>query len=747
MLNVQNSIELRTKFVYIIFFLALSLQFISTVKGQDVIFSNSITGENPNTNNPFTAGQQFNLNIVVSGIGRGMGINGSNANDRYSAKGWNSSALNENDYFTFTLTPNSGYRIDFISFVYTGQTSGTGPTSFAFRSSLDDFSSDFGSPASTGGIIDLSNSIFQNIKIAIEFRLYAWSASSAAGTFSVNNFTFSGNVVSMGCSVPEPAGTITGPTVVTPGQKGVVYSVNQINNANGYEWSLPGDAIIASGNNTNSITVDFGNLSGAIRVWGTNSCGDGSHSPPLEVIVTNAKIYYHDFGTTNITSHPYLDPPVILESHLSNLGWSNSKGTWTSYSGSSGQAIAMKNSSGTPIISLNISIDQGYELEITDFDFWMQRSVQGAQNWTLEINGNDAGNGTIPTTGTFIGKTSVANTISDLTGTVSIGLLLSGASGSGTFRLDDFTLYGNITCTTPIADSPSDVVACKEYVLPALNVGNYYTAPGGSGSSLFEGDTIKTSQLIYVYATTGTGQNCSDENSFSITILPLNHIEVSIMANKEMPVCKGTNVAFVATPLNEGTSPIFQWKVNGNNVGLNRDTFSYIPEDNNTVSCELISSEICTEGNPAISNFIVQVYKINTRITPFSTENICPQLSADYGFNPDNNGPYNPGTTQLNFNISRENSNSAWSFYYTVSGGIVNSSYSPFYPSTGTVGLDGETDEFNMILYINNTPGSEQIIELEISNVTDTDHGCVIRNTSYTSNITINEMPVVGSFY
>ena len=113
-------------------FVILSLAPFGKSWGQS-IFTNPITGTNPNTSNPYTTGQTFDANITVSGIGRGTGISGSNANDRYNASGWSTGALDANDYFYFTLTPNSGKKINFLSFVYTGQASGTGPITFAFR--------------------------------------------------------------------------------------------------------------------------------------------------------------------------------------------------------------------------------------------------------------------------------------------------------------------------------------------------------------------------------------------------------------------------------------------------------------------------------------------------------------------------------------------------------------------------------------------------------------------------------------
>lgn len=174
----------------------------SVVSGQS-IWTNPITGTNPNTSNPYTTGQTVSANITVSGIGRGTGITGTSANDRYNANDWNSASLNANDYFTFTLTPAANYEIDFVSFVYNGQASGSGPTSFAVRSSVDGFASNIGT-ASSSGTISLSAAAYQNRTTAIEFRIYAWGASQSTGTFSVNDFTFNGAISAVPTSCTAP---------------------------------------------------------------------------------------------------------------------------------------------------------------------------------------------------------------------------------------------------------------------------------------------------------------------------------------------------------------------------------------------------------------------------------------------------------------------------------------------------------------------------------------------------------------
>jgi len=87
--------------------------------------------------------------------------------------------------------------------------------------------------------------------------------------------------------LPGSAGSITGNSSVCEGDAAIVYSVSPISDATGYEWTVPGGAIIVAGANTDSITVDFPatSSSGNITVFGTNFCGNGQVSPDFAVIV------------------------------------------------------------------------------------------------------------------------------------------------------------------------------------------------------------------------------------------------------------------------------------------------------------------------------------------------------------------------------------------------------------------------------------------------------------------------------
>jgi hypothetical protein len=92
-------------------------------------------------------------------------------------------------------------------------------------------------------------------------------------------------------------------------------------------------------------------------------------------------------------------------------------------------------------------------------------------------------------------------------------------------------------------------------------------------------------------------------------------VSVSITSSAN-PVCTGTSVTFTATPVNGGTSPSYQWKVNGTNAGTNSPVYSYVPLNNDIVTCVLTSNAPCVTGNPATSNTVTMV--------------VTPQLAANF---------------------------------------------------------------------------------------------------------------------
>jgi PKD repeat protein len=70
-------------------------------------------------------------------------------------------------------------------------------------------------------------------------------------------------------------------------------------------------------------------------------------------------------------------------------------------------------------------------------------------------------------------------------------------------------------------------------------------------------------------------------------------------------ICAGTSVTFTATPTNGGTSPSYQWQVNGSNVGTNSPTYTTTGLTNGQVVTVIMTSNLAgVTGSPATSNAI-----------------------------------------------------------------------------------------------------------------------------------------------
>ncbi len=97
---------------------------------------------------------------------------------------------------------------------------------------------------------------------------------------------------------------------------------------------------------------------------------------------------------------------------------------------------------------------------------------------------------------------------------------------TGVLMENCYTQYPfNITINkSPNINDIQDQVTCDSYTLPTITGSNlsgnqaYYTETNGGGTKYLAGETINSSTILFIYDETGTTPNCSDEESFSITI-------------------------------------------------------------------------------------------------------------------------------------------------------------------------------------------------------------------------------------
>ncbi|MBU2940224.1 T9SS type B sorting domain-containing protein, partial [Lacinutrix sp. C3R15] len=137
---------------------------------------------------------------------------------------------------------------------------------------------------------------------------------------------------------------------------------------------------------------------------------------------------------------------------------------------------------------------------------------------------------------------------------------------------------------TPPVDTLSNETVCTSYTLPTLTNGNYFTATNGAGTQLNAGDTITTTQTIYIYNEVGTAPNtCSNESSFTITIYPatdftLTDANISIVDNTITVNMTDTSINYLYAIDTSAwqTNPIFTDVANG-------DHLLYVQDENGCV--------------------------------------------------------------------------------------------------------------------------------------------------------------------
>ncbi len=122
-----------------------------------------------------------------------------------------------------------------------------------------------------------------------------------------------------------------------------------------------------------------------------------------------------------------------------------------------------------------------------------------------------------------------------------------------------------------------------------------------SSSSLTDGAIITCELFSSLSCASPTVANSND---IEIQVSALAQPAISINADVTQ-ICAGETINFTASAVNTGTSPTYQWTVDGMNVGGN--TSSYITnslQDGAVVACVLTSSETCASPSTANSNSI-----------------------------------------------------------------------------------------------------------------------------------------------
>ncbi|MEZ5173086.1 MAG: FG-GAP-like repeat-containing protein [Bacteroidia bacterium] len=139
------------------------------------------------------------------------------------------------------------------------------------------------------------------------------------------------------------------------------------------------------------------------------------------------------------------------------------------------------------------------------------------------------------------------------------------------------------------------------------NVGS--NNPVYSSSSWFNGDVIT---CIITSSDDCNAGSTATSNSVTITVSPNLSPSVSITASATN-ICSSQTVSFTASPVNGGTAPVYEWRINNTPVGNNLQTFSWNNwNSGDIVTCRLTSNVACGAATVTSNSIAMNVTPAQT---------------------------------------------------------------------------------------------------------------------------------------
>lgn len=153
----------------------------------------------------------------------------------------------------------------------------------------------------------------------------------------------------------------------------------------------------------------------------------------------------------------------------------------------------------------------------------------------------------------------------------------------------------------------------------------------GSGSSTFTNNALNNGDVVTCVLNSNApcaSSTLATSSGITMTVTSILTPSVSVAINSGTnPLCAGSLISFSANPANGGNTPLYQWKLNGTNIGSNSPTFtSSILSNGAIVTCVMTSDLSCSSPGTATSaavNLTVNPIPPTPGISPSGTVGLC----------------------------------------------------------------------------------------------------------------------------
>ena len=496
-------------------------------------------------------------------------------------------------------------------------------------------------------------------------------ASSTAGTYTVTNTI----AASGGCALVSATNTITITTLPaatisyagTPFCKSVVtaQAVTLTGTIGGAYTALPAGLTIDGG--TGAITPST-STAGTYTVTYTLAAGSGCAvvTATAPVTITAVPIATISYAGTPLCTSVATAQSVTLSGTDAYTGGTYSSTAGLIINSSTGAITPGTSTAGTYTVTYTIPLSGGCAavpintsvtittLPIATFSYTGTPYCSNATNPSPTFSGGGVAGTFSSTTGLNFVSTSTGqiNLATSTAGTYTVTNTIAATGGCGIVTAtSSITINPNLPVTINISASDNPVCSGTSVTFTATPT-NGGTTPSyqwkvngvnaGTNSSIYSYVPVNTDAITCIVtsnATCATG-NPATSNTVPMTVNPNLPVSVSIAASSN-PVCSGTSVTYTATPTNGGTTPSYQWKVNGVNAGTNSSTYSYIPVNTDAITCVVTSNATCATGNPITSNTVIMTVNPNLPVSvtiAASSNPVCSGTSVTYIATPTNGG-------------------------------------------------------------------------------------------------------------
>jgi len=336
------------------------------------------------------------------------------------------------------------------------------------------------------------------------------------------------------------------------------------------------------------------------------SCHNGSASAATGIITSNVPLSGYVPGTV------YTITASVGDSSISKFGFEISP---QNNSGALQGSLTITNSTQTQIVSSKYVTHKTAGTGTTPY-----HNKQWSFNWTAPA----AGTGAVTFYGSFLFTNSQNNSSGDVTKT-------------STLVIQESVPTPSVSITITSGSNPICEGGSVTFTATPANGG---TSPSYqwkiNGNPVATGITFTTTSLtngqIVTCDMTAPGGTVTS-NGIVMTVNPVLTPSVSIAATSATTLCAGQTFTFSATPTNGGSSPVYQWKVNGSNAGTGANFSSAGLNSNSVVTCVLTSNATCASPTTATSNSISVT--VNPLVTPTisiasANTNVCVGQSVSF---------------------------------------------------------------------------------------------------------------------